>query len=394
MPSLEDSRRQVNDGLSAAAQDLNHDDILASLQEEIDKHNAAKDDLRETMRRSRHRDDLGDKRKRSTRLRFKDGDQKRRKRKHELRRDHHGRIDKRKNHEYPTRPGEMYEAAHPFPREPTAPDGPDAASGDAAFRDSLFDALADDEGAHYWESVYSQPIHVYARPTKSTPQGELEHMNDEEYAAYVKTKMWEKKHPEEMIERERSERKRRQEEEERTRRREEFIRRKEQAAWERAEKRGARRYAVSDNEDGEEQHEYHFAGEANSAPDVPTYRPKRKEYEDAWAQYLSAWDMLKLELLDERTATSANSKPASQRIPWPVLTSKPVIKANIEAFIRHAPWDADKSRLQMLKLERVRWHPDKVQQRFAGAVDEGTMKLVTGVFQVMDALYEEERAKG
>jgi hypothetical protein len=41
----------------------------------------------------------------------------------------------------------------------------------------------------------------------------------------------------------------------------------------------------------------------------------------------------------------------------------------------------------------VRWHPDKVQQRFAGAVDEGTMKVVTGVFQVVDALVEEERKK-
>jgi hypothetical protein len=64
--------------------------------------------------------------------------------------------------------------------------------------------------------------------------------------------------------------------------------------------------------------------------------------------------------------------------------------------MRHAPVTSgdDKSsagRLQALKVERVRWHPDKVQQRFAGAVDEGTMKVVTGVFQVVDRLVEEER---
>ena len=48
-------------------------------------------------------------------------------------------------------------------------------------------------------------------------------------------------------------------------------------------------------------------------------------------------------------------------------------------------------KLRLLKAERVRWHPDKVQQRFGGAVDEGTMTVVTGVFQVVDALVEQER---
>jgi hypothetical protein len=66
--------------------------------------------------------------------------------------------------------------------------------------------------------------------------------------------------------------------------------------------------------------------------------------------------------------------------------------------MRHAPLtsDGDKSsssQLQALKVERVRWHPDKVQQRFGGAVDEGTMKVVTGVFQVVDDLVEEERKR-
>jgi hypothetical protein len=34
-----------------------------------------------------------------------------------------------------------------------------------------------------------------------------------------------------------------------------------------------------------------------------------------------------------------------------------------------------------------------VQQRFGGTVDEGTMKVVTGVFQVVDSLVEEERKR-
>ena len=65
--------------------------------------------------------------------------------------------------------------------------------------------------------------------------------------------------------------------------------------------------------------------------------------------------------------------------------------------MRHAPVtiDDDKgpSQLQALKVERVRWHPDKVQQRFGGTVDEGTMKVVTGVFQVVDDLVEKERKR-
>ena len=45
--------------------------------------------------------------------------------------------------------------------------------------------------------------------------------------------------------------------------------------------------------------------------------------------------------------------------------------------------------MKALKAERVRWHPDKVQQRFGGGVDEGTMRVVTGVFQVVDAVLKE-----
>ena len=84
---------------------------------------------------------------------------------------------------------------------------------------------------------------------------------------------------------------------------------------------------------------------------------------------------------------------AKKRIPWPVLGSKTVVKANIEDFIHHTPSGSAHSKLQLLKAERVRWHPDKVQQRFGGMVDEGTMKIVTGVFQVVDGILEQERKR-
>ncbi|TKA81289.1 hypothetical protein B0A55_02858 [Friedmanniomyces simplex] len=396
MPSLEESKRQVKESLHRQEQELDHDDILAGLEEEIDRHNVVKEDVRQTMRRSKRgrAEEHSEKAERPVKFRFKDGVEVPQKRRH---RSHHDGSESRRKHEkdnYPTPPKDETESAHPFPREPTNINERGPTSGDAAFRESLFDALADDEGALYWESVYAQPIHVYSRPSVPSPQGELEQMNDEEYAAYVKTKMWEKKHPEILMERERSERRRREEEEERTKRREEFLRRREQAAWDRAERKGARRHArASDQESGDEKpQEYAFAGEGNSYADVPLNKARRSEYASAWTKYLAAWDKLKLELLDERSAPATDPVSPSKRVPWPVLASKPVIRANIEDFMRHAPADDERTKLQSLKAERVRWHPDKVQQRLAGAEDEGTMKLVTGVFQVVDALFE-ERAK-
>ncbi|KAG6020256.1 hypothetical protein E4U41_002911, partial [Claviceps citrina] len=89
---------------------------------------------------------------------------------------------------------------------------------EAAFRESLFDAMADDEGASYWQSVYGQPIHVYSSE-KVGPAGELEQMTEDEYAAHVRQKMWEKTHAGLLEERARREesRRRRQDEEERAR---------------------------------------------------------------------------------------------------------------------------------------------------------------------------------
>ena len=404
MPSIEETRRQVTERLHNQTHEVDHDAILARLEDEIDQHNAIKDDLRHTMwesERSRQ-DSSAEYSSIPSRFRFKAGvgDPKERTkprskhddhdRKHCSKRDDRNRSRrKRRKQDYPTPPEEVEAAAHPFPREPTDPLRPDVDSQDA-FRESLFDALADDEGAAYWESVYSQPIHVYSRPTVRTEKGDLEEMEDEEYVGYVKTKMWEKKHPEVVLERERSARKRKEEEEERVRRREEFVRRKEQAAWERAQRR---RFGNNDDEREGGGDEYEFAGDANRAP---RNSPRlEQEYASAWSHYLAAWDKLKHDLLAQCSDTAEQASPInpSKRIPWPVLSTKPVIKSHIEDFMSHTPAEDHRRRLQILKAERVRWHPDKVQQRFGGKVGEGTMRIVTGVFQVVDGMVEKERKK-
>jgi hypothetical protein len=197
MPSIAESKRQVTEGLSA---DYEHDAILASLQDEIDKHNRETEEIRKERphKRRRHRDDRDGEsrshRERHLRFRFKSGVEEPKPKKR----------SKRSHSPKPASP--TPEVAHPFPREPTDPDAPSLPSNTAAFQTSLFDALADDEAASYWESVYSQPIHVYSRPVQQTESGELQDMDDETYAAYVQRKMWEKQNPEIVIERERMER--------------------------------------------------------------------------------------------------------------------------------------------------------------------------------------------
>lgn len=61
---------------------------------------------------------------------------------------------------------------------------------ETAFRESLWDAMGDDEGAAFWERVYGQPIHTYPNTYQDPQTGELEQMTEEEYARFVRNKMW------------------------------------------------------------------------------------------------------------------------------------------------------------------------------------------------------------
>jgi len=87
-----------------------------------------------------------------------------------------------------------------------------------------------------------------------------------------------------------------------------------------------------------------------------------------------------------------------RRIPWPVLSGRweDVGKDEVERFFRHAERYGgvrEGGLGGLLKVERVRWHPDKMQQR-AGkdGVDGETMKLITAVFQVIDRMWSETKS--
>jgi hypothetical protein len=315
-------------------------------------------------KRSRRED--GSRRSRSPKNHNSDKEDSSRRRHRESRRKHKRkhRSSHEDNHPTSTRDGEYYDPDHRY-RESLFDDidyadakspGPGV---DEAFRESLFDALADDEGAAYWEGVYGQPVHVYP-DTKMGPDGKLERMTEEEYAEYVRRKMWEKSHQHILEERE---------------------------AKERARQKKKDQRAHLDEDVAREEHERnHIRRQMEESLKRGAERKKAKEAAAAWETYSKKWEELKSA---QYVAEGANHRDL---IPWPVASGKAnhVSKDEIERFLRSSSaWKEDSAAL--LKVERVRWHPDKMQQRFGQHIDLDTMKLVTAVFQVIDRLWTERR---
>lgn len=166
-------------------------------------------------------------------------------------------------------------------------------------------------------------------------------MSDEDYATYVRSKMWARSH--EYIVEER----RRREEERKRKKAEDKEGRKWQAGVEEALRRGEERRT-------------------------------RNRWKGVWEGYLAGWE--------ERKG----------KIFWPVESGKmkDVGTGEVEKFLRGAGGIEGVDMGDVLKKERVRWHPDKMQQR-AGEVgiDGETMKMVTAVFQIVDRLWSEMRER-
>ncbi|KAL7270223.1 hypothetical protein RUND412_007079 [Rhizina undulata] len=241
-----------------------------------------------------------------------------------------------------------------------------AYSSEAAFRESLFDAMADDEGAAFWEGVYGQPVHIYTREYTDS-QGELERMDDEEYARYVREKMWEKSH-EHIIE----ERRRREKEKakEKARKQEE----EEEWRWREKEERRERRR----REEGVARRERR--------------RHRKERMGSRWDEYTAAWKTI-----------LAPTQPAEPRdrlpVPWPVESGKlaDVEKDAVEKFFFSAPVNEVGSSgdlFDLLKTERVRWHPDKAQQRWGrDGLEEKELRGITAVFQAVDGMWAAQKDK-
>ncbi|KAL4918211.1 hypothetical protein BDW62DRAFT_217710 [Aspergillus aurantiobrunneus] len=252
-------------------------------------------------------------------------------------------------------------------------------SPNTAFRESLFDALADDEGAAFWESVYGQPISSFAVPPGNhgggsggggDGRGELEQMDEEEYAAYVRSEMW-KRTREGMLE-----------EQERIRAEKRARARAEKAAEENEEKRRFERAMEDSLRRGRE-------------------RKKMKEtWKGVWDDYLRSWEEIESIRNMAEGESGGEGKRVRNLLFWPVESGKrkDVTRENVEEFMRRAPPSSgtgndaapEDSLLATLKAERVRWHPDKIQHRYGAlGIDESVMRSVTEVFQLIDHLWSE-----
>lgn len=241
----------------------------------------------------------------------------------------------------------------PEPEEAPAPD-PSAAGGtlspDAAFRESLFDAMADDEGAQYWEGVYGQPIHVYSRDRPADPsdaeRGELEQMTDDEYATYVRRKMWEKTHAGLLEER-------------------------------------ARRDEERKKKEGDREEKRRLAEDMERSLRRGDERRRRKVWTAGWERYSDAWK---------------GWDGGVDGLPWPTrkgTRDEVGVEGEVREFFEKGLDRnelGDKEFAARLKEERVRWHPDKVQQKLGGTVEHDIMKDVTAIFQVIDRLWNDTRS--
>ncbi|EXJ82676.1 hypothetical protein A1O3_06490 [Capronia epimyces CBS 606.96] len=257
---------------------------------------------------------------------------------------------------------------------------PDRLSPDRAFRESLFDALGDDEGATFWEGIYGQPIHNYPNTYEDPETGELERMTDEEYAQFVRRKMWEKSW--EGLEAAKEEKRREREKERQRIRDEEKI-------------RAANSQAQHDS--------YTFDAQIDASLRRGENRKDRKRWQSLWQDYLRRWQELRdLAETRQRSTEDAEQVFLRNKIAWPVESGKrkDVVRDNIERFIKKGT-AAFRDDEQMgdpfstaVKAERVRWHPDKIQQRYGFLeIDENTLKGVTAVFQSLDAIWNDIRNK-
>jgi hypothetical protein len=219
--------------------------------------------------------------------------------------------------------------------------------------------MADDEGAQFWEGVYGQPL-PREKPLKPDPvTGELERMTDEEYASYVRAEMYKKTH-EYLLEEKRMREERRREREKQRR-----------------------------EERRQEEEETRFRGlvaeSLRRGRERRGDRLKAEEWVRRWKEYEDEWRRL-----------GEPERKGEVKIPWPILRGgqDDVTREDVESFFLNGPTAGKPDQadlMRVLKQERVRWHPDKVQQKVGGRLKEEQLRAVTAVFQIIDAMWTELR---
>ena len=199
----------------------------------------------------------------------------------------------------------------------------------------------------YWEGVYGQPLHIYPK-TKPGPHGTWVEMPDDEHVELVRPEVYKRTRERAREQQQARKRMKHVQEEKHTRQDEERTGQDEERARREEQEARARREA-------DEVHRRHAR------------RQRAERAKASWKEYTQRWDDLK-----DQHSTLAHLN-ARELIPWPVDSgrSSDVSEREIIRFFRGSTaWEYNATAL--LKMERVRWHPDKMQQRFRHHIDPDT----------------------
>lgn len=128
---------------------------------------------------------------------------------------------------------------------------------------------------------------------------------------------------------------------------------------------------------------------------IDLYIPKI-HWSNIWNLYSSHWGMLnELAKTDRKGEETSQNVSLEKKLLWPVESASraDITEENITLFLSRAPQEtSSRSYAQwvaLLKIERVRWHPDKMQQRYGRLGMDGTiLEAVTAVAQIMNKLWE------
>jgi len=252
---------------------------------------------------------------------------------------------------------------------------------DYIFSEDLNYALTDPEGAAEWEGKYGVSISKIPR-LKKGENGETIPMSFSEMERSAKAILW-KNTPEALL----AEKARRDERKKAEEREAQESREAERKAREAKRQMEKKRQAQADLDARIE--ESLRRASARRAP--KTWFDKwQSSWSSAekWEIYAASWD----------THIQGQRQLVINDIPWPVVTGKfeDLNVGSVKEFFMRAPreqlWGGKSASLEQLqnlvKGERIRWHPDSIQRQFGGqGVDTEVMKAVNEVSSLINEVW-------
>lgn len=110
---------------------------------------------------------------------------------------------------------------------------------------------------------------------------------------------------------------------------------------------------------------------------------ERRAWQQAWHTYVSRWAAFKSASQNSQSQPSPSTlADARAQIPWPVKSGlfADVTEAAVHDFYRHACPDVGTDKMaKTMKLENLKWHPDKIKLLYQGGVVEPDAKDIEAV---------------